>query len=74
MSSTDTKAIKGERPVFLSNENRFVGCPVFDRYGLEPGSTISGPAIVEERESTVFVGSEATCTIDEQLNLVMSLG
>ena len=73
-SSADTEAIKGERSVFLTEANEFVECPVFDRYGLAPGSTISGPAIVEERESTVFVGSEATCTIDEHLNLVMSLG
>ena len=64
---------KGERPVFLTEEGRFVHCPVFDRYGLEPGATVNGPAIVEERESTVFVGPDARCTIDEHLNLVMSL-
>ena len=66
--------VKGERPVFLTEEGRFVDCPVFDRYGLEPGATVNGPAIVEERESTVFVGPHARCTIDEHLNLVMSLG
>ena len=65
---------KGKRPVFLTEEGRFVDCPVFDRYGLEPGATLNGPAIVEERESTVFVGPDAACTIDEHLNLVMSLG
>ena len=73
-SNTDSEAIKGERPVFLTEENEFVECPVFDRYGLAPGSTASGPAIVEERESTVFVGPGANFTIDGHLNLVMSLG
>ena len=53
--------LKGERPVFLTEEGRFVDCPVLDRYGLEPGATVSGPAIVEERESTVFVGPDARC-------------
>ena len=66
--------LKGERPVFLTEEGRFVDCPVFDRYGLEPGATVNGPAIVEERESTVFVGPDARCAIDEHLNLVMALG
>ena len=66
--------LKGERPVFITEEGRFVDCPVFDRYGLEPGATVNGPAIVEERESTVFVGPDARCAIDEHLNLVMSLG
>ncbi len=73
-SSTAAEAFKGERPVFLNEKNEFVDCRVFDRYNLDPGSTISGPAIVEERESTVFVGPDANCTIDEHLNLVMSLG
>ena len=73
-SETYPGGVKGERPVFLPEDGRFVDCPVFDRYGLERGATVSGPAIVEERESTVFVGPDATCTIDEHLNLVMSLG
>ena len=71
---TQSGGVKGERPLFLTEEGRFVDCPVFDRYGLEPGATVNGPAIVEERESTVFVGPDARCTIDEHLNLVMSLG
>ena len=73
-SETLAGGLKGERPVFLTEEGRFVDCPVFDRYGLEPGATVNGPAIVEERESTVFVGPDARCAIDEHLNLVMSLG
>ena len=71
---TQTEGVKGERSLFLIEEGRFVDCPVFDRYGLEPGATVDGPAIVEERESTVFVGPEARFAIDEHLNLVMSLG
>ena len=66
--------LKGERPVFLAEHNEFVDCPVFDRYSLGPDFAAKGPAIVEERESTVFVGPDARCTIDEHLNLVMSLG
>ena len=56
---THAGGLKGERPVFITEEGRFVDCPVFDRYGLEPGATVNGPAIVEERESTVFVGPDA---------------
>ena len=66
--------LKGQRPVFVAEEDAFVDCPVFDRYGLGPGAAVEGPAIVEERESTVFVGPNAACAIDEHLNLVMTLG
>ena len=74
-AASDARAggVKGERPVFLTEEGGFVDCPVLDRYSLEPGSTVDGPAIVEERESTVFVGPDARCAIDEHLNLVMVL-
>ena len=65
--------IKDKRPVFIHEEGRFIDCPVLDRYSLEAGAAVSGPVIVEERESTVFVGAGARASIDEHLNLVMDL-
>src|ERR1043165_7624424 len=41
---------KGARQAWFGDG--FVEAPVFDRYALAPGDTISGPAIVEEREAT----------------------
>jgi N-methylhydantoinase A len=29
--------------------------PVYERYSLAPGSRIAGPAVLEERESTLVV-------------------
>ena len=43
--------------------------PVYDRYKLAPGAIFVGPAIVEERESTVVIGPGGRCTIDELRNL-----
>ena len=34
---------------------------MYDRYALAPGATFNGPAIVEERESTLIVGPGAAC-------------
>jgi N-methylhydantoinase A len=45
--------------------------PVYDRYRLAPDACFSGPAIVEERESTLVVGPEAQCRVDEGWNLVV---
>jgi N-methylhydantoinase A len=39
---------------------------VFDRYKLFPGASFPGPAIIEERESTVVIGEDAKVTVDEQ--------
>jgi N-methylhydantoinase A len=58
-------AIKGERPAFLANARDFVNHTVYDRYKLYPGAAFSGPAIIEERESTVVVGEDARVVVDE---------
>jgi N-methylhydantoinase A len=50
-----------------------VECPVYDRYALDPDTQIEGPAIVEERESTVVAGPRSTVTVDPHRNLVVDL-
>ena len=66
-------ANKGERPVFFGQVVDFVACPVYDRYRLESGTTISGPAIVEEFETSVVIEPGREGVIDQALNLVVNL-
>ena len=51
----------------------FVECEVLDRYALEPGAIIEGPAVIEERESTCVLGPGDLGTVDAHLNLVAEL-
>ena len=37
------------------------------------GAAFEGPAIVEERESTLIVGPGARCRVDDQWNLIVEL-
>jgi N-methylhydantoinase A len=48
-----------------------VDTPVYDRYALVPGAVFSGPAIVEERESTAVIGPNGRCRVDAGLTLVV---
>jgi N-methylhydantoinase A len=66
-------ARKGERPVYMPEQNGFVSCSVYDRYGLPVGETFSGPAVVEERECTVVIGPGAQASVDEERNLMIAL-
>lgn len=66
--------LKGVRPVYMPENAEFIDCQVLDRYSLKPGAKIDGPAIIEERESTVFVGPGARFSIDKHFNLLMVLG
>ncbi len=47
--------LKGRRPALFDVEGGAVETPVYDRYGLEEGFAVDGPAIVEEAESTTVV-------------------
>ncbi len=64
-------ARKGERPAYFPETDGFTPTPIYDRYRLSPGAAFSGPAIIEERESTVIVGPGARCEVDEHYNLVV---
>ena len=44
---------------------------MFDRYALTAGFTFIGPAIVEERESTLIVGTRGRARVDERLNVIV---
>ena len=47
--------------------------PVYRRECFVPGSTVAGPALIEERESTVVVPPGARVRCDARLNLVVDL-
>ncbi len=58
-------ATKGERPAYSPASGDFVPHRVLDRYALGEGASFEGPAIVEERESTVVIGEGAAARIDD---------
>ena len=58
-------AVKGERAAYSPKSGDFIPYTVYDRYRLFPGATFHGPAIVEEKESTLVVGEDALIRTDE---------
>ena len=66
-------ARKGSRKAYFPELGGYHDTPVYNRYGLLPGTSFSGPAIVEEKESTVIVGPDCRFRIDEQRNLIVEL-
>lgn len=65
-------ALRGERAVYFDGpepgERR---CPVYDRYRLGPGMQLAGPAIVEERETTIVVPPGWHAKVDAYRNLIL---
>jgi N-methylhydantoinase A len=66
-------ALKSRRPAYVPELEGFEDVPVYDRYRLAQGDAFEGPAIVEERESTVVLGPGARAHVDDALNLIAEL-
>jgi len=57
--------IKGERQAFSVIKKDYIPFTVYDRSKLFADARFSGPAIIEERESTIVIGEDATARVDE---------
>jgi len=58
-------AVKGRRQAYSGIARDFIPYTVYDRYKLFSGAEFQGPAIIEERESTVIVGEDTSISVDE---------
>ncbi|MCK9226379.1 MAG: hydantoinase/oxoprolinase family protein [Syntrophorhabdaceae bacterium] len=58
-------AVKGERLAYSPVSKGFVPFTVYDRYSLYPSARFPGPAIIEEKESTLIVGEGSHVSVDD---------
>ena len=66
--------LKGRRRAYFPETGGWIDCPVYDRYGLAAGAQLTGPAIVEERESTSVLPPGTSASVDEYANLIVEVG
>jgi N-methylhydantoinase A len=62
---TIADCVKGKRQAFSMIKKEYIPFTVYDRFKLFPGATLSGPAIIEEKESTIVMGEDARASVDE---------
>ena len=60
----------GARPAWLPEDEDFVETPIYDRYALETGDEITGPALIEERESTIVLGRDDSAVVAASGDLI----
>jgi N-methylhydantoinase A len=63
---------RSSRPAYFPKLGGYAETPVFDRYALEPGTRLDGPAIVQERESTLVVGPGYAIEVTPELALTVT--
>ncbi|MDQ7782324.1 MAG: hydantoinase/oxoprolinase family protein [Desulfomonilaceae bacterium] len=57
--------IKGQRDAYSLVQRKYIPFTVVDRLKLFSGARIDGPAIIEEKESTIVVGEDAKASVDD---------
>lgn len=67
-------SFKGERAAWFPSLGGYVTCPVHERLALAPGMSITGPALIEEPESTCLLDAGDVAIVDERHNLVAEIG
>jgi len=70
-ASTLDSCLKRRRPVLWDLKNGYQDTPVYDGERLGAGHVIPGPAIVEERATTVVVPSAYVCSVDRVKNFIL---
>ncbi len=63
---------KATRPVYFAEASGYVGCPIYDRYRMPAGTVITGPAVVEELDSTTVIHPDYRASVDPYGNLLLT--
>jgi len=66
-------ALTGHRQAYFPATG-YTRTACYDRYRLAPGARLTGPALVQERESTLVVPPGAQCTVTEDGSILVELG
>ena len=64
-------ARRGSRMCLFEGNTRPVETPAYDWDRMTPGHKVSGPALVDDKTTTVLVAPGFTCEVDAHHNLVM---
>ena len=69
----DADMLKGKREVYFEESKDFLSTPIYDGDNMFSGNIIKGPAIVEQRTTTIVVPPKAKLEVTPYLDYLMHL-
>lgn len=66
-------ALKRKRQVYWKDKNCFVDTPCYDGDKLHHGNVVAGPAIIEEKKTTVVIPPGCEATVDAYDNYLVTM-
>jgi len=67
------EALLTTRDVFFEKYNNYVKCPIFIREKLHFGNQISGPAVIEQYDSTTVIYPDWKAKVDKFGNILLKI-
>jgi len=58
-------ALKGERAVYIPEDDGFRSVPIYDGHKMRFGHRVTGPAMIEQVTTAIFVGASFDCVCDQ---------
>jgi N-methylhydantoinase A len=62
-----------EREIYLPLKKAYAKVPVYDRYSVAPGTALSGPLVLEERECTIVAAVNTSVSILPDLTVSVAI-
>jgi|TARA_B100001964_G_scaffold97732_2_gene109322 N-methylhydantoinase A len=72
-TDSPSRAIKGSRQVYFAESNGLIEVDLYAREKLLAGDTFSGPAIVEQMDTTVVISPDTRVAVEKSGNLIVHL-
>jgi N-methylhydantoinase A len=64
---------RSTRRVFFERAGGFVDTPVYRRADLPAGTTLTGPAVIEQLDTTTIIPTRVKASIDDYLNIILDM-
>jgi N-methylhydantoinase A len=72
-SASPISAFKKNRRVYFEEYQDYVDCPTFERSRLKAGNEITGPAIIEQMDTTTVVPPDQNVKVDNYGNIIIEV-
>jgi N-methylhydantoinase A len=71
--SSASDAVATQRRMYLPVRGEYANVPVYERYALPPGTTLEGPLVLQERESTIVLSRPGRVSVLDNLTVSVEL-
>jgi N-methylhydantoinase A len=66
-------SVASTRTVYVGKHGSELHVPVFDGADLLPGQTLTGPALIDSRDTTIWIPADVRATVDKHRTITLEI-